>query len=106
MDTKMLIGADFEAGTETAETILNPRTGETILSLAEANPDQIDRAVAAARAAFKGWSRTTPAERSGKLLAIADAIEGNAESLAKLEALNCGKPIGCATNEEIPAIAD
>ena len=106
MDTKMLIGGSFEAGTEAEETILNPRTGETIMTLAEAGPDQIDRAVAAARAAFPAWARTTPGERSAKLLAIADAIEANADSLARLEALNCGKPIGCATNDEIPAIAD
>lgn len=71
----MLIGAAFEAGTETEETIFNPRTGETILRLPEANPDQIDRAAAAARAAFPGWAKTTPADRSAKLLAIADAVE-------------------------------
>jgi aminobutyraldehyde dehydrogenase len=106
MDTKMLIGGAFEAGTETEEMILNPRTGETILKLPEASPDQIDRAVAAARAAFPGWARTTPGERSAKLLAIADAVDANADSLARLEALNCGKPIGCATNDEMPAIAD
>ena len=45
MDTDMLIGRDFEAGTGTEETVLNPRTGETILNMPEANPDQIDRAV-------------------------------------------------------------
>lgn len=106
MDTKLLIGSEFEAGTETEETILNPRTGETILKLPEASPAQIDRAVAAARKAFPGWARATPGERSAKLLAIADAIEANADRLASLESLNCGKPIGCATNDEIPAIAD
>ncbi len=106
MDTQMLIGAAFEAGKETEEKVLNPRTGETILGMPEAGPDQIDRAVAAARAAFPGWSRTTPGERSAKLLAIADAVEANLESLAALEALNCGKPIECVKNDEIPAVAD
>ncbi len=106
METKMLIGASFEAGTDAEETILNPRTGEVILTLPEANAGQIDRAVAAARAAFGSWSRTTPAERSGKLLAIADVIEANAEELAQLEALNCGKPIDAVRNDEIPAVAD
>ncbi len=106
MDTQMLIGTRFEAGTETEETILNPRTGETILTLPEASAAQIDRAVAAARAAFPGWARTTPGERSARLLAIADAVEANADRLAALEALNCGKPIQCATNDEMPAIAD
>lgn len=106
MDTKMLIGGGFEAGTETEENVLNPRTGETIVNLAEADLGQIDRAVAAARTAFKSWSRTTPAERSEKLLAIADAVEKNLEPLAALEALNCGKPINEVRNEEIPAVAD
>ena len=49
MDTQMLIGSKFERGTETEEAILNPRTGETILSLPEASPVQIEAAVAAAR---------------------------------------------------------
>lgn len=106
METKMLIGSSFEVGTEIEESVLNPRTGETILMLPEANIGQIDRAVAAARAAFAGWSRTTPSERSEKLLAIADAVEGSLEELAQLEALNCGKPINEVRNEEIPAVAD
>ncbi|MEO0360890.1 MAG: gamma-aminobutyraldehyde dehydrogenase [Pseudomonadota bacterium] len=106
MDVKMLIGSAFETGAEAEETVLNPRTGETILKMPEADAGQIDRAVAAARAAFPGWSKTTPAERSEKLLAIADAVEANAAALAKLEALNCGKPIGCVEADEIPAVAD
>ena len=52
MDTQMLIGAGFEKGTEAEETVLNPRTGETVLKLPEASADQIDRAVDAAAAAF------------------------------------------------------
>ncbi|MFQ6550409.1 gamma-aminobutyraldehyde dehydrogenase [Aestuariibius sp. 2305UL40-4] len=106
MQTEMLIGNAFEAGTETEETVLNPRTGETILKMPEANPDQIDRAVSAARSAFPGWAKTTPAERSGLLLQIADAVEADLEHLAALEALNCGKPINEVRNEEIPAVAD
>lgn len=106
METNMLIGGSFEAGTDTEEKVLNPRNGELILNLAEANVEQINRAVASARSAFIGWSRTTPSERSAKLLAIADAIEANLEELAQLEALNCGKPINEVRNEEVPAVAD
>jgi aminobutyraldehyde dehydrogenase len=106
METNMLIGASFEAGTETEENVLNPRTGEVILTLPEASAGQIDRAVTAARHAFAKWSRTTPAERSARLLTIADAIEANLENLAQLEALNCGKPINEVRNEEVPAVAD
>ena len=106
METKMLIGGAFEAGTEKEENVLDPRTGGTLVRLPEADPAQIDRAVAAARAAFKSWSRTTPAERSAILLEIADAVEARLEDLAALEALNCGKPINGVRNDEIPAVAD
>jgi aminobutyraldehyde dehydrogenase len=102
----MLIGAKFQKGTEAEEPILNPRTGETILNLAEASTAQIDAAVAAAEKAFASWSRTTPGQRAGYLLKIADRIEAEAEAFAKLEALNCGKPINAVLNDEIPAIVD
>lgn len=106
METNMLIGSAFEIGTEIEETVLNPRTGEIILKLPEANLEQIDRAVKAARKAFATWSRTTPGDRSAMLLAIADAVEANLEELAQLEALNCGKPINEVRNEEVPGVAD
>jgi aminobutyraldehyde dehydrogenase len=103
--TEMLIGCEASKGTETEEPILNPRTGE---------PDpprkprqaQIEAAVEAAGSAFATWSRTTPGQRSGYLLQIADAIEKDADGFAALEALNCGKPINAVRNDEIPAIVD
>jgi aminobutyraldehyde dehydrogenase len=106
MDTQMLIGSTFEAGTEMEEQILNPKTGETVIAIPEASTAQIDRAVDAAEAAFTSWSETTPGQRAGYLLAIADAIEKEAVGFATLEALNCGKPINAALNDEIPAVAD
>ena len=57
MDTGMLIGGGFEAGTEGEEAVLNPRTGGLILGLAEASADQVDRAVGAARRAFPASPR-------------------------------------------------
>ncbi|MGV1789894.1 gamma-aminobutyraldehyde dehydrogenase [Rhizobium sp. A37_96] len=106
MDTQMLIGSRFEAGTETEERVLNPKTGETVLALPEASLGQIDAAVDAAEKAFTNWSQTTPGQRSAYLLKIADAIERDAEGFAALEALNCGKPINAVLNDEIPAIVD
>jgi aminobutyraldehyde dehydrogenase len=106
MDTQMLIGSKFETGTETPETVLNPKTEETLLELPEASPDQIDAAVNAAETAFKTWSRTTPMERSYLLLKLADRIGQEAESFATLEALNCGKPRHAVLRDEIPGIVD
>lgn len=106
IDTDLLIGDRFEPGQDAAEPILDPRTGALILDVAEASTAQVDRALAAARKAFETWSRTTPAERSAALLRIADRVEAEAQGFAALEALNCGKPINAALNDEIPAIVD
>ena len=106
IQTRLLIGNSFEAGAEAVEHILNPRTGGVILEVPEASQTQIDRAVTAARRAFTGWSRTTPAERAAALLRIADRIAAEADAFAALEALNCGKPINAARHDEIPAIVD
>ncbi len=106
MDLNLLIGKDFEGGEGPSEHVLNPRTGALIVEVPEASLGQVDRAVAAARRAFEGWSRTTPSERAAALLRIADRIEAEAQGFAALEALNCGKPINAALNDEIPAIVD
>jgi aminobutyraldehyde dehydrogenase len=106
ISTSLLVGNAFEAGQEAREQILNPRTGALILEVPEASTSQIDRAVAAARKAFDHWSRTTPGERSAALLRIADRIEREAHDFAVLEALNCGKPINLALNDELPAVVD
>jgi aminobutyraldehyde dehydrogenase len=106
MQTEMLIGDAFAAGENSADAVLNPRIGETIAEVPEASEAQVDAAVAAARAAFDGWARTTPAERSAALHRIADRIAAEAEGFAALEALNCGKPINAMRGDEIPAIVD
>ncbi|CAN7378302.1 gamma-aminobutyraldehyde dehydrogenase [Rhizobium sp. LjRoot30] len=106
MDTEMLIGSRFEAGTEADEHVLNPKTGETVLDLPEASLGQVDAAVEAAEKAFLSWSQTTPGQRSAYLLKIADAIEADAAAFAALESLNCGKPINAVLNDELPAIVD
>jgi aminobutyraldehyde dehydrogenase len=105
-DTSMLIGGEFLAGQGPAEPIIDPRRNATIIELAEADPAQVDAAVAAAKRAFTAYARTTPAERSLLLLKLADRIEAEAEDFARLEALNCGKPFPAVLRDEIPAITD
>jgi betaine-aldehyde dehydrogenase len=58
------------------------------------------------RGAFAGWSQATPAERAAALLALADAIEHNAEEIARLEVLNAGKPLSAVAGDELPVMAD
>jgi len=106
LDTNMLIGAKFVAGSEAPEAVVNPKTEETIVTLPDASPAQVDAAVEAASKAFQTWSRTTPAERSGLLLKLADAIDREAEAFAVLEALNTGKPRIRVLQDEMPAVSD
>jgi len=106
MQAEMLIGSSFAAGTGAPEPVVNPKTGAPILEIAEASPDQVEKAVAAATTAFASWSRTTPAQRSALMLKLADRIEAEAQGFAELEALNCGKPLNAVLNDEMPAIID
>jgi betaine-aldehyde dehydrogenase len=89
-----------------SEPILNPATGEQLARAAISTPADVDRAVRAARGAFEGWSRSTPAQRAQALLALADAIEEHGDEIARMEALNAGKPIEAVKNDEVPVMAD
>ncbi len=106
MNTKLLINGKFVAGKGAKEAVLDPATGKTIASIAEASDEQIEAAVAAAAKAFDGWSATVPRDRAALLLKIADHIEADGEEYARLESQNCGKPYGSVLADEIPAIAD
>jgi betaine-aldehyde dehydrogenase len=88
------------------EDVLNPATGETMARAPLSGPEDVDRAVAAARTAFETWSATTPAERSLALLKLADALEERADDLAQIEATNAGKPIQAFKDDEVPALVD
>jgi betaine-aldehyde dehydrogenase len=103
--TNFIDGEPSAFGGET-EPVLNPATGEEIARAPQSGAEEVDRAVRAARAAFPGWSATTPAERSAALLAIADVVEEHGEEIARLEALNAGKPIEAVKSDEIPVMAD
>ena len=104
--TDLLIDQQLVKGQGPDEPILNPATGDVLCVVPEASQEQVNRAVSAAHRAFESWSQTTPGERAGMLLKLADAIEANAEQFARLESLNCGKPYARALGDEIPAIAD
>ena len=106
METANFIDGSFAAGRGDAIKLINPRTGAGIATVPSASTDQIDAAVMAARRAFPAWSETTPSERATVLLQIADRIEADGDTLAGLEALNCGKPFHCVLGDEIPAAAD
>ncbi|MBB5791832.1 aldehyde dehydrogenase family protein [Jiangella mangrovi] len=72
---------------------VNPATGEPIADIALAGPEDVDRAVAAARGAFDRWAGLDPRERGRLLRRIAETMIDNLELLAQVECLDLGKPI-------------
>lgn len=106
MQTRLLIDGALTQGEGATESVLDPATGFQIAQVREASREQVEAAVGAAKAAFKGWSQTVPKDRAALLLKLADSIEREAGVLAEIESRNTGKPLPAALNDEMPAIAD
>src|SRR5262245_22339387 len=86
----------------------NPATGEILAHVPEGDREDIDRAVAAARAAFdKGpWRHMTSSERGRLVWKLADLLEQHAEEFAQLESLDQGKPLALARVADLPVSVD
>ncbi len=77
----------------------NPATGELLATVAEGDAEDIDRAVAAARAAFDGpWRRAKPFERQRILLRFAELVDTHIEELSTLDTLDMGAPVSRTAN--------
>jgi acyl-CoA reductase-like NAD-dependent aldehyde dehydrogenase len=80
---------------------LDPATGEVLATLPVAQAAEIDTAVGAARAAQSDWAKVDPTKRTRLLVALAQAIEENADELAELESRDVGKPIAEARSRDL-----
>src|SRR5215475_5023011 len=103
--TKLLItGKWVEAASGKSFPTINPSTGAVLTQVAEADAADVDKAAAAARAAFaKGaWRKMSAAQRGNLLYKLADLVEKHADELAQLEALDNGKPYGVAKAADLP----
>ncbi len=82
----------------------NPATGEEICRVAEADAPDVDKAVRAARAAFEkgAWRKMSASQRGLLLYRLADLLEKHADELARLEALDNGKPYFMASVADLP----
>ena len=103
----MYIGGEWvESSSGKTEPNINPSTGETADYVQVGTREDADRAVEAAQKAYdEVWFDTPPKERSAMMLALADAMEKDAETLARLEAEDVGKPIS-VSRADIPFIID
>jgi acyl-CoA reductase-like NAD-dependent aldehyde dehydrogenase len=101
---KLMIDGRLEDGDLTMD-VINPASEDVVAVCPRASKAQLNKAVAAAKAAFPAWSKTSIAERKALIGKIADVIEANAGELARLLTQEQGKPIGDATFEAYGAAA-
>jgi acyl-CoA reductase-like NAD-dependent aldehyde dehydrogenase len=80
-------------------SVIEPATEAVLAELERGGAEEVDAAVAAARAALPGWRALDPGSRAGKLRDLAEALQARLEELAVLEARNAGKPIADARGE-------
>jgi len=88
--------------------VYNPATGEVLTHVPEAEAEDVDRAVRAARRAFDEgpWPRMTPSARGRIMWKLADLLEENLEEFAELESIDNGKPLSVARAADIPLAVD
>ncbi|MEZ5610775.1 MAG: aldehyde dehydrogenase family protein, partial [Rhodocyclaceae bacterium] len=106
---RMLIGGDWvDAISGETLSVADPATGEDFARVPAGNAGDVDRAVAAARAALEqgDWPRMRPVDRERQLLRLADLVEANAQQLAELEALDNGKPVTMARHVDVALSVD
>ncbi|MFE7134057.1 gamma-aminobutyraldehyde dehydrogenase [Streptomyces sp. NPDC057638] len=106
-DGAQYVGGVSRSGTSgRTQEIVDPASGEVVHRYALASTADVDAAVAAAREAFPGWARATPGERSDALHRFATLLGERADGLARVESLQCGKPLKLTTEFDVPGTVD
>lgn len=106
IEGRAFIQGAYQTTSETFDTI-NPATRRTLATISACGETEVNTAVHAARAAFDSgaWAELAPVERKTRLLAFAEAIRQDAETLALLECLDTGKPISDALAVDVAGSA-
>ena len=99
----LFLAGSWQPGSGARVATLNPTNGELITELAGATADDVDTAVAAARAALtRAWGAILPSQKGVLLFRLADLVERDARTMAELEALDMGVPVGQAAGLFVP----
>jgi aldehyde dehydrogenase (NAD+) len=102
LDRFFIGGAWVEPSGPARAGVINPATEEEVCRFPLGTATDVDAAVAAARKAFAGWSRGTPAHRAGLLSGLAALIEERRELFAQCLTLEMGAAIGYARTAQVP----
>jgi acyl-CoA reductase-like NAD-dependent aldehyde dehydrogenase len=106
VQTQLFIGGGFvDAVDGSTVDVVDPHDGSVLAKVALARAADVDRAVAAAAAAFDGWRARSAAERGRLLLRLADLVESNLDELALLETRDTGHPIRDSRTLDAPRTA-
>jgi acyl-CoA reductase-like NAD-dependent aldehyde dehydrogenase len=106
VQTQLFIGGEFvDAVDGSTVDVVDPHDGSVLAKVALARAADVDRAVAAAAAAFDGWRARSAAERGRLLLRLADLVESNLDELAMLETRDTGHPIRDSRTLDAPRTA-
>ncbi|MFD4253709.1 phenylacetaldehyde dehydrogenase StyD [Amycolatopsis thermoflava] len=104
--SQLFLAGQWRDGTGGTFADLNPATEEKLVDVAAASAQDVDAAVKAARAQLSGEWAALPGSQRGLILnRVADLIDRDAELLARLEALDIGKPVGQPTVLDMPNAA-
>ncbi|MET0998593.1 MAG: aldehyde dehydrogenase family protein, partial [Marmoricola sp.] len=99
-------GELVDAASGESYDVIDPTTGEVYATAPMSGQEDLDRAYAAAEAAFEGWGGSTPRDRAAALLKIAEAVDARAEEINAVESKDTGKPLALTMSEEMPYASD
>ncbi|RQX15243.1 aldehyde dehydrogenase family protein [Micromonospora ureilytica] len=95
------IGGETVTGSADTLPVVNPATGEVVAETPAGTAADVDRAVAAARAAFPAWSATTPQHRADVLRRLGAGLAARTEEIAQAITAEMGSPIGMSRTAQV-----
>ncbi|WP_328382385.1 aldehyde dehydrogenase family protein [Micromonospora zamorensis] len=95
------IGGETVAGSAGTLPVVNPATGEVVAETPAGTADDVDSAVAAARAAFPAWAATTPQHRADVLRRLGAGLAARTEEIAQAITAEMGSPIGMSRTAQV-----
>jgi phenylacetaldehyde dehydrogenase len=106
---KLLVDGEWVAAASGKTfSVYNPATGTVLAQVAEADKEDVDRAVRAARRAFDEgpWRKMTGSQRGRLMWKLADLVEQHLEEFAEIESVDNGKPLAVARVADVPLTVD
>ncbi|MFI6255894.1 aldehyde dehydrogenase family protein [Micromonospora zamorensis] len=95
------IGGETVAGSAGTLPVVNPATGEVVAETPAGTADDVDSAVAAARAAFPAWAAATPQHRADVLRSLGAGLAARTEEIAQAITAEMGSPIGMSRTAQV-----